>query len=125
VAISIHGSLFIFMVKYLVYFALDFTRKRLKIKRKIVLCALMAASLLAVVQLRLDCFPFLLHDAIMRTVIMYVIGAIASLVIMGYTVHMFIGGMVSPATEHIVTAIVIGIGAIAIFWMTRDVLKRR
>jgi len=44
---------------------------------------------------------------------------------MGYSVHMFVGGMVSPAAEHIITAIVVGIGAIAIAWMTRDILRRR
>ncbi|MDQ6959940.1 MAG: hypothetical protein Q9M27_02835 [Mariprofundaceae bacterium] len=61
----------------------------------------------------------------MRTIIMYAIGAIASLVILGYTVHMFIGGMVSHTVEHIAIATTVGIGAIAIFWMTWDVLKRR
>jgi len=61
----------------------------------------------------------------MQTMIMYAVGSIASLVILGYTVHMFIGGMVSPAVENAATAIVVGIGAIAIFWMTRDVLRRR
>jgi len=61
----------------------------------------------------------------MHAIIMYIIGAIASLVILGYTVHMFVGGIVSPAAEHTITAVVVGIGAIAIFWMTRDVLRRR
>jgi len=61
----------------------------------------------------------------MQAIIMYAVGAIASLVILGYTVHMFIGGMVSPATEYITTAIMVGIGAIAIIWMTWDVLRRR
>jgi len=61
----------------------------------------------------------------MRTVFMYTVGATASLVILGYTVHMFIGGMVSPSAEHIITALVVGLGAIAIFWMTWDILRRR
>jgi len=61
----------------------------------------------------------------MRTIIMYAIAAIASLVIMGYAVHMFIGGVVSPVTEHISIAVVVGIGAVAIAWMTWDVLNHR
>ncbi len=76
-------------------------------------------------QAGIDC-PFgYSHDTVMRTIIMYAVGAIASLVIMGYTVHMFIGGMVSPAMEHTAIAVVVGIGAMAIAWMTWDVLNRR
>lgn len=44
---------------------------------------------------------------------------------LGYTVHMFIGGLVSERTEHIVMAIVVCIGAIAIGLMARDVVRRR
>jgi len=61
----------------------------------------------------------------MRTIIMYAVAAIASLMIMGYAVHMFVGGMVSAATEHIAIAVVVGIGAMVIVWMTWDVLNRR
>ncbi len=61
----------------------------------------------------------------MRAIIMYAVGAIASLVIMGYAVHMFIGGMVSPTAEHAIIAVIVSIGAAAIAWMTWDVLNRR
>jgi len=61
----------------------------------------------------------------MRPVIMFAIGAIASLCILGYAVHMFIGGLVSKQTEVISIAAAVLIGASAIGWMTWDVLRRR
>ncbi len=72
-----------------------------------------------------DCLRYDPHHAAMRAIIMYVIGVAASLAILGYTVHMFLGGIVTPATEQIITLIVICLGAIAIFWMTWDILRRR
>lgn len=60
----------------------------------------------------------------MRAIIMYAIGAIAFLAILGYSVHMFIGGLVTPNVEYTVTAAVIILGAIAISWMTWDILHR-
>jgi hypothetical protein len=56
---------------------------------------------------------------------MFTIGAIASLCILGYAVHMFIGGLVSRQTEFITIGVAILIGASAIGWMTWDVLRRR
>jgi len=61
----------------------------------------------------------------MRKTIVYAIGATASLFILGYTVHMFIGGLVSEQTEHIAIAAAVGIGAVAIGWMTWDILRRK
>jgi uncharacterized membrane protein len=61
----------------------------------------------------------------MRQIISLSIGAIASLCILGYAVHMFIGGLVQPSTEMAVIAIAVLIGASAIGWMTWDVLRRR
>lgn len=72
-----------------------------------------------------DCLRYDPHHGVMRVIIMYAIGATASLTILGYTVHMFLGGVVTPATEQIVTLIVVGLGAIAIFWMTWDILRHR
>jgi len=72
-----------------------------------------------------DCFSPHPHNFDMRTIIIYVIGATAFLAILGYCVHMFIGGLVSPAVEHTATAVVVGLGAIAIFWMTWNILHRR
>jgi len=61
----------------------------------------------------------------MRPVILFTIGASASLFILGYVVHMFIGGLVSRPTEIIVIAVAVLIGAAVIGWMAWDVLRRR
>lgn len=61
----------------------------------------------------------------MRILLFYAIGAAASLFILGYTVHMFVGGLVSKETEValIAAAVFLGLGVIA--FMTWDVLKKR
>lgn len=61
----------------------------------------------------------------MRPIIMFAVGAIASLCILGYAVHMFIGGLVSRQAEFITIGVAVLIGASAIGWMTWDVLRRR
>ncbi len=61
----------------------------------------------------------------MKEAIVYIISACASLLILAYTVHMFIGGMVSEQTELLVTIVVVLIGAGAMAWMVMDVLRRR
>jgi hypothetical protein len=61
----------------------------------------------------------------MRPIILFAIGAIASLCILGYAVHMFIGGLVSRHTEIITIGGAVLVGASAIGWMTWDVLRRR
>lgn len=61
----------------------------------------------------------------MRPLILFGVGASASLFILGYAVHMFIGGLVSRSTEIITIAVAVLIGASAITWMTWDVLRRR
>jgi threonine/homoserine/homoserine lactone efflux protein len=61
----------------------------------------------------------------MRPIILFAIGATASLFILGYAVHMFIGGLVSRPTEIIVIALADLIGASVIGWMAWDVLRRR
>lgn len=61
----------------------------------------------------------------MRPIILFTVGAMASLFILGFAVHMFIGGLVQPLTEKIVIAGAVLVGASAIGWMTWDVLHRR
>jgi len=61
----------------------------------------------------------------MREIIVYSMLSTTSLIMLGYTVHMFIGGLVSERTEHIVMAVVVGIGATGIGLLARDVVKRR
>ncbi len=61
----------------------------------------------------------------MKEVIFYLLIAIASLFVLGYSVHMFVGGLVSENTEWwlIFGACLIGVVVMAI--MAWDVLRRR
>ncbi|MBF0282560.1 MAG: hypothetical protein HQM07_08370 [Zetaproteobacteria bacterium] len=61
----------------------------------------------------------------MKEIILYSISACASLVVLGYTVHIFIGGLVSEETETfaIIAAVILGIAVMAT--MAWDVLRRR
>ena len=61
----------------------------------------------------------------MKEVIVYGVVAVSSLILLAYTVHMFIGGMVSERTETIAMLIAMIIGAIAIGFMVWDVIRRR
>ena len=61
----------------------------------------------------------------MKEIIIYSIVALSSLTMLAYTVHMFVGGLVSEETEHALMAGVVVIGAIAIGLMAWDVIKRR
>lgn len=58
-------------------------------------------------------------------ILIYVVVAISSLVITGYTVHMFIGGLVSPEVEYQLIAIVCLIITGVIGYMAWDVIQRR
>lgn len=61
----------------------------------------------------------------MKEAVFYALGALMSLFVLGYAVHMMVGGLVSPRTETLAIAAVVFIGAIAIMLMARDVLNRR
>jgi hypothetical protein len=58
-------------------------------------------------------------------ILIYAIVAITALFITGYTVHMFIGGLVSPEVEYQLIALVCLIIAGAIVYMAWDVIQRR
>ena len=58
-------------------------------------------------------------------ILIYAIVAITALFITGYTVHMFIGGLVSPEVEYRLIALVCLIVAAAIGYMVWDVVQRR
>jgi multisubunit Na+/H+ antiporter MnhB subunit len=58
-------------------------------------------------------------------IFIYAIVAITALFITGYTVHMFIGGLVSPEVEYQLIALVCLIIAAAIVYMAWDVIQRR
>jgi len=61
----------------------------------------------------------------MKEILIYAISGCASLFILGYTVHMFIGGMVSEETEMfaIIAAVLIGAGIMG--FLAWDVFRRR
>ena len=61
----------------------------------------------------------------MKETILYTIAAISSIVIFGYTVHMFIGGLVSRELELTIIAITCVIAATVIGFMAWDVMRRR
>jgi len=61
----------------------------------------------------------------MKELLVYTVSGVGSLFILGYTVHIMIGGMVGEQTEivAIIVAVLIGVGAIG--WMVRDVIHHR
>lgn len=61
----------------------------------------------------------------MKEVLIYSLAAIASLVVFGYSIHMFIGGLVSPEVETAVITIGCLIAATVIGFLAWDVVKRR
>ncbi|MDQ6969499.1 MAG: hypothetical protein Q9M16_03195 [Mariprofundus sp.] len=61
----------------------------------------------------------------MREIIIYGISGCASLFILGYTVHIFIGGLVEENTEIISIIIAVMIGASVMAWMVWDILKSK
>jgi len=61
----------------------------------------------------------------MKETIIYLIVAISSLLLMAYTVHMFVGGLVDEETETLITVIVLGVTVAAMAFMGWDILRRR
>lgn len=61
----------------------------------------------------------------MREILIYGIIATSSLILLAYTVHMFIGGLVSERTETLAMIAVVCVGAIAMGLMAWDVIRRR
>ncbi len=61
----------------------------------------------------------------MKEVIIYGLVALSSLTMLAYTVHMFIGGLVSEETESMAMGGAVIIGAIVMLILARDILRRR
>ncbi len=61
----------------------------------------------------------------MKEVIFYLFIATAALVVLGYSVHMFVGGLVSPDTEWKLILGACAAGGVAIGFMAWDVVRRR
>ncbi|MBI5451067.1 MAG: hypothetical protein HY940_06885 [Gammaproteobacteria bacterium] len=61
----------------------------------------------------------------MKETLLYSIAAITALFILGYSVHMIAGGLVSPATERLLITLTCLVGAAVIALMAWDVIRRR
>ncbi|MGD8567661.1 MAG: hypothetical protein PVJ39_06215 [Gammaproteobacteria bacterium] len=61
----------------------------------------------------------------MKEVIILVLVAVTSLFILGFSVHMFIGGLVSPQTEKISIIAACAIGAVILLFLGVDIVKQR
>jgi len=61
----------------------------------------------------------------MKEVVFYLIAAAISLVVLGYTVHMFVGGLVSPTAERWLIAAACLAGLAVVSFMAWDVVRRR
>ncbi len=61
----------------------------------------------------------------MKETIIYTIAGAASLFIFGYTIHMFVGGLVSEETETLLIIIGCSIAATVMALMVWDIKKRR
>ena len=61
----------------------------------------------------------------MKEIFIYSIAAIAGITVFGYSIHMFIGGLVEPQTETMIITVVCLLAAAAMAFMTWDVIKTR
>ena len=61
----------------------------------------------------------------MKEFFIYSIAAIAGLTVFGYSIHMFIGGLVSPEAEALIITAGCIIAGIVMSFMTWDIVKRR
>lgn len=61
----------------------------------------------------------------MKEILLYLIAAVSSLTILGYSVHMFVTGLVSPETERWLIIGACAAGVVVIGFMAWDVMRRR
>ncbi|RMG92479.1 MAG: hypothetical protein D6703_01825 [Zetaproteobacteria bacterium] len=61
----------------------------------------------------------------MREILLFGISGLAGLFIFGYSVHMFVGGLVSERTEFWLIAIVVTIAAMIMGYFFWDILRRQ
>jgi hypothetical protein len=66
-----------------------------------------------------------IHHLAMKEILVYGISGLASLFIFGYSVHMFVGGLVSEQVEIGLIALVVVIAAAAEIYFIRDALLNR
>lgn len=65
------------------------------------------------------------HHAAMKEILIYLVSGIASLVVFGYSVHMFVGGLVSERLEITLIAVVVIIAAAAEIYFIREAMLSR
>jgi hypothetical protein len=58
-------------------------------------------------------------------ILIFLLAAVCGLFITGFAVHMFVGGLVSTETEHLLIAAICFAVACAIAYMAWDVIQRR
>jgi hypothetical protein len=61
----------------------------------------------------------------MKEIIILTLVAISSIFILGYSLHMLIGGLVSPATEQWVITVACIAGTIIVVFMGWDIVRQR
>lgn len=61
----------------------------------------------------------------MREIVILIVVAVSSLFILGYSIHMFIGGLVSPETEKTSIIVAVAIGAVILLFLGLDIIKQR
>ena len=61
----------------------------------------------------------------LQEIFVYCVVAISSLFIMGFAMHMLVGGLVSPETEELLIILICLADSVAIGFMARDVIRRR
>lgn len=60
-----------------------------------------------------------------KEIIIFTLVSVSSMFLLGYSVHMFIGGLVSETTETLVITIACFIGLLVISYMAWDIIKIR
>ncbi len=61
----------------------------------------------------------------MKEIIIYAIAAVAAITVFGYSIHMFIGGFVTPQTEKMIITAGCFLAAGVIAFLAWDIIKRR
>ena len=61
----------------------------------------------------------------MRELLLYGLSACVSLFTLSYSVHIFVGGLVSQSLEYTIMGIVVTLAISAFSWMVLDVRKSR
>ena len=64
-------------------------------------------------------------NKIVQEAAVYLVVAISSLFIMGFVMHMLVGGLVSPETEELLIILICLVDLVAMSLMARDVIMRR